>query len=66
MENSIQRIFKDIIYVYHYATCLDNINVISDKVPDHTGNYIFRKKNSKDLNAAKTSFRVTVQPEFQV
>lgn len=45
--------------------CLDHINVISDKVPDLSSYYTFRMTNSKDLNDAKTSFRITMQPAYQ-
>lgn len=38
--------------------------MISDRVPDLTGFYTFRVTNSKDLNAAKTSFRITMQPAY--
>lgn len=62
---SIQRICKDLLCVYHYTRCLDNIHVLSDRVPDLTGYYTFRTTNSKGLNAAKTCFRITMQPAYQ-
>ena len=57
MARKSQRMFKEPICVYHYASYLDNINVPPDKVLDLIGDYIFRIINSKDINAAKTPFR---------
>lgn len=65
LKESIQRIFKDLICVYHYARYLVNIHLVSNKVPDLTSDFAFRMTNSKDLNAAQTSFRITMQPSFQ-
>lgn len=65
LKESIQRIFKDLICVHHYVRYLVNIHLVSNKVPDLTSDFTFRMANSKDLNAAKTSFRITMQPSFQ-
>lgn len=54
LDKSIQIISRDLICGYHYARCLDNIKVTSDKVPDLRGSYTFRMINFKNLNAIKS------------